>query len=96
MTRKKIIRIHPAAPVKPALGAPCNGCGVCCLVELCPLGIVRYQRRRGPCPALRWLNDERRYACGMLLDVAHNPLVRWWVGRSIAAGRGCDSSAKLL
>ncbi|RDJ94009.1 hypothetical protein B4Q13_17825 [Lacticaseibacillus rhamnosus] len=27
---RQVIRLHPAAPVKPPETAPCNGCGVCC------------------------------------------------------------------
>jgi len=87
-----LIQIHPAAPAKPAFGAPCNGCGVCCLTQLCPLGMLRYRRARGPCPALRWENDRQRYACGMLAGARHR-LTRWWVRRMIAAGQGCDCSA---
>lgn len=53
-TPHQIIHIQPAAPRKPALGAPCNGCGVCCLVAPCPLGVVLSGRRTGACDALRW------------------------------------------
>ena len=35
-----LIRIHADAPAKPPVGAPCNGCGVCCLLEPCPLGVL--------------------------------------------------------
>jgi hypothetical protein len=82
------IRIRPQAPDKPALGQACNGCGVCCMAEPCPLGALISLRRRGACKALRW--DEGRYRCGAarwpgLLGA----LARRW----IAAGRGCDSDA---
>jgi hypothetical protein len=49
-----VIRIEPLAPVKPATGSPCNGCGVCCLAEPCPLGMLVSRRRHGRCSALRW------------------------------------------
>ena len=50
----RVIQIHPEAPRKPSYGLPCNGCGVCCLDEPCPVGVVVSRRRRGPCLALHW------------------------------------------
>ncbi|MDT0138632.1 hypothetical protein [Acidovorax sp. PRC11] len=37
------------------MGQPCNGCGLCCLAEPCPLGMLVSRRRHGACVALRWL-----------------------------------------
>jgi hypothetical protein len=54
MRQTRIIKIHPDAPPKPAVGAPCNGCGVCCLAEPCPLGVILSRRLKGACVALRW------------------------------------------
>ena len=67
---KFTITIHaePGAPTKPAWGAVCNGCGVCCLVEACPLGVVLSGRRPGACMALRWAADQSRYVCGAMTD----------------------------
>ncbi len=91
------IEIHPDAPPKPAVGAPCNGCGICCLVEPCPAGIVISRRRHGACDALRWDEAQRRYRCGLLSGEAAMRLPRWlaplwqrWARRVIAAGIGCD------
>ncbi|MBK7899216.1 MAG: hypothetical protein KA603_08315 [Azonexus sp.] len=95
-----LIPLHRAAPPKPALGAPCNGCGVCCAAETCPLGRVVFRQRQGPCPALEW--HAERYRCGLLAEprrylpwlprgcagAVHRLLSRW-----IAAGAGCDSDA---
>lgn len=99
MTSEHRIEIHLDAPPKPAVGAPCNGCGICCLVEPCPVGILVSRRRHGACDALRWAAAENRYRCGLLVD----PLPRWprgsrwllplwrrWARRFIAAGVGCD------
>lgn len=87
------IHLHRAAPPKPSEGEPCNGCGVCCALELCPPGIVRHLRRQGPWPSLRWDAAATRYVCGLLADR------RGWsarvVGRWIAAGEGCDCGVEV-
>lgn len=62
-----VISIHPLAPAKAAVGAACNGCGVCCLVEPCPLGIVLSHRRTGACGALRWDGSAAQYRCGAIV-----------------------------
>lgn len=90
------IWLHRAAPAKPAMGAPCNGCGVCCAHAPCPLSRFLLGHRQGMCPALVWQGT--RYGCGML--VAPRGLARWlprrlrrrWIG----AGRGCDCDAELV
>ncbi|WP_144329423.1 hypothetical protein [Tepidimonas charontis] len=103
MAAQRIVWIAPEAPPKPALGAPCNGCGVCCLLEPCPVGVLLSRRRRGPCVALRWMAAERRYRCGALSVPATvfgwgdgrlgRCLTAWarpLLARWIGAGRGCD------
>lgn len=62
------IYIHPSAPAKPAWGATCNGCGVCCLLEPCPLGVLLTGRRQGACDAVMWSDTQHRYQCGMVLQ----------------------------
>lgn len=50
---------------KPLYGAPCNGCGACCLAEQCPLSVMVF----GPaplCPALTRAGE--RWACGLIAD----------------------------
>lgn len=84
-----VIHLHPEAPPKPREGEACNGCGVCCALQPCPLGMVLSLRVRGACRWLRWDTAAARYACGAL---AGGRLRRWWVARWIAAGRGCDAS----
>ena len=89
----QVIQIHPDAPPKPALGQPCNGCGVCCLAEPCPLGVILSRRLKGACVALRW--DGARYECGALTAQPSGLVGRvggWLVRRWIAAGAGCDCS----
>ena len=64
MQPSQIIHIHVHAPAKPEEGAPCNGCGVCCLTQPCPLGMVLSGARTGACKALRWQDSVARYVCG--------------------------------
>lgn len=106
----QVILIHPEAPLKPAPGAPCNGCGVCCLLEPCPLGVVLSRRRHGACVALRWLDDVRQYRCSVVSNSVAVSELPWplrrlasWPGatfrrlarRWIAADQGCDSTVEL-
>jgi hypothetical protein len=102
---EQIIHLHQAAPAKPAEGAVCNGCGVCCALDTCPVGRLRFRQIKGPCPALAWSDETQRYHCGLLLDpgayfpwlptggkkLASRLLARW-----ISAGSGCDCSAETL
>lgn len=88
------IDLHAAAPAKPPVGAVCNGCGICCAMEPCPLSLLLLRRRRGPCSALRW--REERYVCGLATDP---PGIARWLPRTlllrwIAAGKGCDCDAE--
>ena len=96
----RIVRLPADAPDKPAPGAPCNGCGLCCAAELCPLGRVAFRKSRGPCPALVWRPEDRRHVCGLAtapkthLPRLPGPLIPLFIRlarRWIAAGIGCDS-----
>ena len=103
MPHDQVIHIHPAAPPQPVLGTPCNGCGVCCLAEPCPLGQVISRKRVGACDALRWDGAQRLYRCGAISDPEGvlgarwrwaAPLLRRLARRWIAAGAGCDAALK--
>ena len=104
MPTHRTIAIHPAAPTKPAWGQPCNGCGVCCLQEPCPVGALLSRRRHGACDALRWSNAAQRYHCGLLSQPTEvlprilRPLatpIRHAARRWIAAGLGCDCDTEV-
>jgi hypothetical protein len=107
MTRQRhhIIELHPEAPAKPAEGAACNGCGVCCAWRPCPLGIMSTRSLRGPCAALQWHDAGRHYRCGWMAapDSQAGAFARAWARwrarlarRWIAAGAGCDSSLETV
>ena len=95
------ISVHADAPPKPAEGESCNGCGICCAAERCPVAWLFLPLRRGACPALEWDAQAGRYHCGMV--VAPVRYIRWlprrweprasrWFASRIAAGQGCDCS----
>jgi len=97
-----VIYLHAAAPPKPAVGAACNGCGVCCAWQPCPLGVLVTGRRHGRCAALRWDDAATHYRCAMVqapesawpaLPRPLRPLLRSLARRWIAAGTGCDCDA---
>lgn len=99
------ITLHTKAPPKPEIGAPCNGCGVCCAAETCPAALVLFLQRQGSCPALFWNEKETRYSCGLLDNPAQylrwlprrwNALASRFFARRIAAGAGCDCSAEIV
>lgn len=98
---RRVILIQPLAPPKPAVGEPCNGCGVCCASEPCPVGILVSRRLRGACAALRWDESARRYRCGVVeeprrwLPVLPAAWARRLALRWIAAGQGCDSHVEV-
>ena len=98
---RQIIRLHPAAPAKPAESAPCNGCGVCCAAEPCPVGALVSRSLSGACKALLWNDDDGCYRCGLvgapLVVLPHlprvlAPLVSRLALRWISAASGCDSN----
>lgn len=91
-----LIHLHREALPKPLEGAPCNGCGVCCAVETCPVARLRFLKKTGPCPALAWDGDNKHYRCGLLIEPGRYfpGLPAAWAkrlfSRWIAAGKGCD------
>lgn len=102
---EQILHLHPAAPEKPAFGQSCNGCGVCCALNTCPVARLRFLQAAGPCPALEWSAPELRYHCGLLVRPSHyfgwlaagsEALARRLLRRWIAAGQGCDCSAEIV
>ncbi len=55
------IFLHAAAPPKPAYKDACNGCGVCCAAEPCPIAQLLFWQRKGACPALFWQSADAEH-----------------------------------
>ena len=100
-----VIHLHIDAPAKPAVGAACNGCGVCCAWQPCPLGVLVSGRRHGMCSALRWDDGSSSYRCAMVqvpesawpaLPGVLRPALRRLARRWIAAGAGCDCDVEVV
>lgn len=99
----QVIWLHPEAPAKPVPGQTCNGCGVCCSAEPCPVARLFLWQWQGACRALEWQSAQGLYRCGMVIRPAHYvfllPLflqarVQALVTRWIAANTVCDSVAE--
>lgn len=103
VSKPRIIYLQPEAPRKPATGAPCNGCGLCCLLEPCPVGILVSRRLRGTCKALLWAPNLGRYRCGIasapgrFMPLTGPRMEAWvarWVRRMISADSACDADVQ--
>jgi hypothetical protein len=104
-TLTQIIEIHPMAPHKPEFGTHCNGCGVCCAAEPCPVAFIFLFQFKGRCRALLWQNDTGRYVCGMvvcsdqyvkLIPKRFRESMGKYFATRIATEVGCDFEAELM
>lgn len=78
------------APSKPAFGMPCNGCGLCCQMEVCAVGVAALGNVPAPCPGLRF--DGARFRC-MVIETAdeHSPMASLLMRARLGIDLGCDS-----
>lgn len=90
---------------KPAIGDPCNGCGLCCRAQVCSIGsftlrlVEKYgERAPGPCPAML-TDDNGKVTCELVARPrdyspgkggAHE--LRNAVSLLIGSGIGCDEA----
>jgi hypothetical protein len=90
------VEIETAIDAKPKWAEPCNGCGLCCLMQQCDLSIDLFGRQ-ARCPALEQAGG--RYACGLVTRPDHHlgvpivaaPHFSHLFGDMLAVGEGCDS-----
>ena len=82
---------------KPTFPHPCTRCGMCCLAEVCPQGMLQITgntlpltapRVAGPCPFLS-IDEKGVAACGLVTSGTVLPL-------EIGSGRGCCMKARIL
>ena len=99
------ITIHALAPEKPPIDQPCNGCGICCALEPCPVSLALLWPHQQPCRALTWDDATRRYLCGMVVAPAQhlklipdfaNGVASKLFKRWIAANQSCDAEIDYL
>jgi hypothetical protein len=78
---------------KPAHGAACNRCGLCCHAQVCPLGVHVFGLTTddGPCPALSF-DGAGQSSCGLVADPATFDPVR----AAIAGPTALRQAAALL
>ncbi len=95
-TRYNIRAMNLPVLNKPTFGAPCNGCGYCCAVELCELAEEHFAGAVAPCPALEYRDG--RFLCGLVLRPSHHLKMHFTGGdkiltplflQAIGAGQGC-------
>lgn len=90
---------------KPKIGEPCNGCGICCHIQICNTGAFLLRKTKyfgektikGKCPALIQ-NDDNTFSCGFVVKPSkfikskyRNKVISRTVSFLIGAGTGCDS-----
>jgi hypothetical protein len=74
--------------LKPKFGSACNGCGVCCALELCGIAELAFPGAKAPCPALKLVSDGSRTYCQLIAtEQTHNldPIIQEILG----VGVGC-------
>lgn len=84
----------------PGHGAPCTGCGLCCMAEPCELADMFLGKPSAPCPALEF--EDGRHWCGLvrrphhyIADMAGKPwadsVLQPMFAAALGLGAGCDS-----
>lgn len=90
----------PSVTDKPKYGSPCNGCGLCCIAEQCPISLMAFGEQL-LCPALGTMGDGKGFGCGLIVatsqfipptgDERLDALLPGAIAYVLGAGRGCDS-----
>lgn len=80
---------------KPKLGEACNGCGLCCAMEVCYLGREAFglKKYETPCPAMVFSDNKVR--CGLVVaekSAELSPILH----NALGIGRGCDADDSIL
>lgn len=76
-------------PSKPREGDRCNGCGICCALEICPAGKIAFPGAVAPCPALKLAPNGSRTFCQLVMaEVVFGlePMLQ----KALGIGLGCS------
>lgn len=74
-------------PPKPRHLEACNGCGLCCALELCPAGKLAFPDAPAPCPGLLF-TKQRTYCKLVIVEQAH-PELPPLIQQGLQIGAGC-------
>lgn len=82
---------------KPAFGSPCNGCGICCIAQVCDLGVGLGDDQN--CKAL-FQRSNGSFACGLVEDpyrfVPEEELSKWRCLDRMSEGAAGEQALKNL
>ena len=78
---------------KPLFGMPCNGCGLCCQMEICAIGMMAFPKATAPCPALRFAGSNFRCA---IVEAEASTGAEPLIAAALGIGRGCCSDDPTL
>jgi hypothetical protein len=80
---------------KPRYGAPCNGCGLCCRLEVCRAGVIALRQLGAEpvAPCILLVEMDGRYWCKLVLVEAKHinqlPDKKPRIAEGLAIGKGC-------
>ena len=89
---------------KPKIKEPCNGCGICCRIQICNTGAYLLRKTKhlgektvkGQCPALMEQSDGK-FGCGLIINPSkyirskyRSEVISRTVSTLVGAGNGCD------
>lgn len=76
-------------PSKPRKGSACNGCGICCAIELCQAAEIAFAGSKAPCPALKLIPDGTRTYCELFMIEQFSKLPPM-LENALGIGLGCS------
>jgi len=74
---------------KPKFEAVCNGCGMCCALEVCQVGEIAFPGAQAPCPALKIHPELNRTYCELVL-IEKNHNLKPMLQEVLGIGLGCS------
>jgi hypothetical protein len=87
--------VEMSLPNKPRYGEACNGCGLCCAIQLCPVAEIMFEGASAPCPALKMAPDGSRTYCQLVAiekEFGLAPLVQ----KVLGIGNGCGMEDEVI